>query len=147
MQPNGIYKYSRYYVIVAVLLLPAFIYTLGVREYNNAEFADGKIIHGIEGRAGRTGRVKYYYPQYEFRYRDSIYYNAREGYDARDFPVGSKVKIFFPANRPQESSIYTFAGYWLARVEIFYYIMAALILYVLPAIFWSVYKDIKNKDS
>lgn len=147
MFSKGIYQYRFYYWIGIILLLPLFIYSLGAKEYKGAEFADGKIIHGIEGRAGRTGRVKYYYPQYEFRYRDSIYYNAREGYDARDFPVESKVKIFFPANRPQESSIYTFAGYWLARVEIFYYIMAALILYVLPAIFWSVYKDIKNKDS
>ncbi|HMK25252.1 MAG TPA: DUF3592 domain-containing protein [Chitinophagaceae bacterium] len=144
MSPKSIYKYSRYYWAIVFILLPLFIYELSIRKYNNAEFVNGKIIYGLEGRAGRYG-TKYYYPQYEFQYNDSTYYYAREGFDIRDFPVGSNVKIYFPKRRPEESSIYTFLNFWLSHVAIVYYIFIAIILYFLPAIFFAAYKDTKNK--
>jgi hypothetical protein len=142
---GSIYRYSGWYWLIAGLLFPLFIYSLNARKYNNSEFVNGKVIRQLEGIAGGMGDYStYYYPQYEFQYNDSTYYSAREGFDIRDFPVGSEVKIYFPKGNPKESSIYTFLNFWLANVQLLYYIFIAGFLFALPKLIKTFIYDLRH---
>lgn len=140
-----IYKYSIHYWVSVIILFPFFIYSLNFRKYNNAEFLKGEIIHKIEGVAGGRGYTEiYHYPQYQFHYKDSIYYNATEQFDSKYFPVGTIVQIYFPKGKPEKSSIYTFSSFWLAHVELFYYMITAILIFLFPRILVTFYRDIIN---
>lgn len=123
------YVYAPVYWTVFLVLFVLFVRALHIREYNNSEIRDGKVVYSIE--FGIKGRMrKSSYPYYEFTYNDGVYASADRGV-GRQYRAGEKIQVIFPKNDPTHSRIYNFGRFWLKHIELFLFFVAGLVVFVI----------------
>ena len=109
-----------------------------IDEYRNAEKVKAIVVNKFEGTT--RGRL-YYYPQFQFEYKDSSYlFSKDKGFFVSSWDIGDKATAIFPAGKPDNAEIYSFLPYWVSLSKLFFSFMISLFVFVIP-IFYRWYTE------
>ena len=134
--------FSVYWSLFGVAML-LYFYMQEKDVYRESEKHRAVVIDRLEGQgAGRYGNrsSRYYYPQFQFLYHDSLYTSADKIIWIRGKRPGDSLTVIFPRGEPETAKAYVILSYWICLPDlliafvlfVFIYAMAHFFLWPVP---------------
>jgi hypothetical protein len=120
-----------------------YFYFSKVDVYDNSVKVKAEIVDQIWGVSrSKSGNFSGYYPQFEFRYKDSLYTSADRRSWFRNKKPGQEVTVVFPDGMPDQAEIYAIVPYWFSFPTMAVSCIVAAFFFAIPLIGrqYSLYK-------
>ena len=108
-----------------------YFHTVG--RYRNSEKIKAEVVDLLPA-TGRGG-VEYTYPEFAFRYNDSVYYLEEDRSYTWQMKLGDKTTVIFLKGEPENARVYNFFVYWVILPRFLLSLMVAIFLFAVLFIF------------